>query len=120
TEYARALKLMPPRDAAWSPRVLTCSAVTGEGLPAIWDAVKAHRDALLGAGAWDARRAEQRVGWMWQALEASVVDRLRADPGTAAALVDLEAEVRAGELSPDRAADRLLAAFFHSVRDGSP
>ena len=114
-EYTRALGLVPPRDAAWSPRVLTCSAVTGEGLPELWAAVQAHRAALQASGAWEARRAEQRVGWMWQAVEASLLDRLRADPGIDAGLAAIQADVRAGTLSPDRAAERLLAAFLASV-----
>jgi LAO/AO transport system kinase len=113
-EYARALALVPPRDAAWSPRVLTCSAVTGEGLSDLWHAVAAHRQALEQAGAWEGRRAEQRVRWLWQALETSLVDRLRADPAVAAALAGIQAEVRAGTVSPDRAAEQLLLTFLGS------
>lgn len=118
-EYTRALHLVPPRDSAWRPRVLMSSALTGDGLPELWAAALAHREALVAAGIWEERRAEQRVHWMWQALESALTDRLRADPAVASALAGVQADVRAGRLSPDRGAERLLAAFFASEASGA-
>ncbi len=43
-DYAAALHLVRPRIATWSPRVLTCSALTGEGIPEVWDTVGEFRD----------------------------------------------------------------------------
>jgi LAO/AO transport system kinase len=111
-QYKRALDLIPPRDPAWTPRVLTCSAITGDGIDALWSAVADHRDALQTSGSWDRQRQDQRVRWMWQALETALSDALHADPEVAKRLRDLENQVRAGSLAPDRAAAQLLRAFL--------
>jgi LAO/AO transport system kinase len=110
-EYQAALHLMRPRHPGWSPPVLTCSAVTGDGLDALWAAVEAHRAAMLAAGALAEARAQQQVHWMWRAIEDGLLRRFRADPAVAPRVPALEAEVRAGARSPDHAAEALLAAF---------
>ncbi len=110
-QHAAALRLIPPKLPVWTPQALTCSAVTGQGIDAIWAAATAFRDTLQGAGHWDARRREQRVRWMWRALEGDLVDALHRDPAVQARLQALEPEVRDGTRTPDEAAAILLAAF---------
>jgi len=110
--YRQALSLVPPRLAAWTPQVATCSAVTGDGLVELWALAAEHRAALEQSGDWERQRAEQRVGWMHAALEAGLRARFEADAGVAAARDALEASVRDGSVSPDAAAAKLLATFF--------
>ena len=52
-----------------APEVLTCSASTGEGLPALIDAVGSRASALHGP-AMIARRQAQGEAWLAQALKA--------------------------------------------------
>ena len=111
-EYRSALALIPPRAPAWTPRVHTCSAVTGEGLQTLWDELQALRTALTDDGTWDARRADQRVHWMWQAVDAGLAARLRAHPAVVAALPQLQADVHDGHVLPDAAAAQLLRLAF--------
>ena len=111
-EYATALELMAPRSPAWRPRVRLCSALTGDGLDALWQAVLEHREALQGTGEWDERRGEQRVRWLWRAIEDGLREALAADAPAHRALAGLETAVRRGELVPDVAAERVLAAFL--------
>ena len=42
-EYARALHLMPRRSPHWTVPVLSCSALTGEGLDELWAEVVRFR-----------------------------------------------------------------------------
>lgn len=109
--YEDALRLMQPRSENWAVPVLTCSALEGSGLPEIWERVEAHRTALTGSGEWDARRAEQRVRWMWRAIEDGLTARFRADDSVAARLGEAERRVRDGEAAPDDVAAELLDAF---------
>jgi LAO/AO transport system kinase len=111
-QYQQALALIPPLHPEWTPRVVTCSAQTGDGLAALWDCVREHSHALRETGAWESQRQEQRVGWMWQSVEAGLQVALHADAVVGEALVDLEADVRAGRVAPDVAASRLLSAFL--------
>ncbi len=110
-QHAGALRLLPPKLAAWTPEALTCSALSGEGVDAIWASATSFRDVLRSAGHWDARRREQRVRWMWRALEDNLIDALRRDAVVQARLQALEPDVRAGTRTPDEAAALLLAAF---------
>lgn len=110
-QHASALRLIPPKTGVWTPEAMTCSALTGEGVDRIWTQAEAFREALTAAGLWEARRKEQRVRWMWRALEDGVREAVHLDPGVKAKLRALEPEVRAGVRTPDEAAAILLAAF---------
>ncbi|MCA9713341.1 MAG: methylmalonyl Co-A mutase-associated GTPase MeaB [Myxococcales bacterium] len=110
-EYAGALRYMSPRTPGWRAPVVTCSALTGAGIDALWRTLGEHRAALERAGAWERQRRAQRLHWMWRAVEDGLHQRLRADPAVAARVPELEAAVRDGRLSPERAAASLLDAF---------
>ena len=109
-DYVAALRLLRPADPAWSPRVLACSARTGEGVAAVWEAVRDHRRAL-GPEGIARRRAAQARAWLWSEIDAALKAAFRRHPGVRARLEALEAAVVAGETTPDAAAAELLAAF---------
>ena len=110
--YAGALGLLRPLEAGWTTPVLTASALTGEGIDRVWQAVQDHRAALTATGALSARRARQAVAWLWSELRESLEDRLRAAPAVAARLEQSEAAVAEGRITPAAAAAELLAAFL--------
>ncbi|MBL4688369.1 MAG: methylmalonyl Co-A mutase-associated GTPase MeaB, partial [Nannocystaceae bacterium] len=116
-DYRAALDLVPARLKAWDPVVVTCSALTGDGLEALWTTVTAHRSAFEASGDWDGQRAEQRVGWMTAAVTAGLAARFEVAPRVRSARAALEAKVRDGDTSPDHAAKALLAAFFDGATD---
>jgi LAO/AO transport system kinase len=113
-DYAGALRLVRPRpgDPEGWPRAMTVSALTGTGLAEAWAAVEDLAAARKASGAWDARRRSQAEAWFAHALETGLVARLNADPATAARRRELAAQVAAGEIAPDVAAESLLDAIF--------
>jgi LAO/AO transport system kinase len=111
-QHANALHLIPPKVPVWTPQTMTCSAVTGDDVAEVWSAAQRYRDALTTAGLWQDRRREQRVRWMWRALEDGVRDAVHGDAQVRAMLQALEPEVRAGVRTPDEAAALLLRAFL--------
>jgi LAO/AO transport system kinase len=112
SDYANALRLVRPRTAAWSPRVVRCSALHGEGVAEVWEAVAEFRAALTAAGELDARRADQARDWMWSEISDSLLERLRADRGASKVAGKLEAEVRSGRVPPTAAAEQVLRTFL--------
>ena len=110
-DYQAALQLLRPASPVWTPEVLTCSALHGEGIAEVWQAIRRQRTALEQAGELEAKRARQTRSWLWAELQAGLVDALRADAATAGLLEELEAAVRQGRLLPSRAARRLVARF---------
>ncbi len=109
-DYAAALHLVRPRSAAWTPRVLTCSALTGSGIPEVWDAVAEFRTAI--ADELAGLRAGQNREWMWSEVTDSLLDALTADAGTAALARRLEGEVAAGTITPAAAARAVVASYL--------
>jgi LAO/AO transport system kinase len=107
-EYRSALHILTPRSANWSPPVVTYSALTGEGVAALWTHALDHREKLTAAGELASRRAEQQVKWMWAMLEERLFAPLRSDRSIKAALTSIEAEVAAGTLAPAAAVDKIV------------
>src|SRR6202167_5040878 len=54
-EYRAALHILSPRSPHWSPPVVTYSALTGDGIPALWEKVLDHRTAMNASGEFAAR-----------------------------------------------------------------
>jgi LAO/AO transport system kinase len=107
-ELAGALRMVAPAGATWRVPVLPCSAETGAGLDEVWAAVGRHRSALDGQGELATKRADQQVQWMWATVRDRLMDRLRDDPAVRGAIPQLEAAVRAGELTATLAAEAVL------------
>jgi LAO/AO transport system kinase len=110
-DYQAALRLLRPATPGWTPEVLTCSALHGEGIAAVWQAVQRQRSALEAAGELAAKRQRQSGSWLWAEVQAGLADALRADPATAELLAALEDEVAGGRLLPPQAARALVARF---------
>lgn len=111
-DYRRAIHLMNPASPNWTPPVMTCSAVTNEGLPRIWETIVEHRERLTATGERQARRHRQQIGWMWSLIGDRLLDEFRESAKVTAMLPEVEAAVLAGEVPPGVAADRLLAVFL--------
>jgi LAO/AO transport system kinase len=109
-DYGAALHLVRPRIESWTPRVLTCSALTGDGIAEVWDAVADFRATV--AGALPGLRAVQNRDWMWSEVTDSLLDALTADATTARLARELEAQVAAGTTTPAAAARAVVRAFL--------
>ena len=92
--------------------MLRCSALTGSGIDEIWQTVERHRQVMEASGARAAKRAAQAGAWMWSEIRAGLLRQFRSHPGVEAALTALEAEVRAGRVTPTAAARRLIRLFL--------
>ncbi len=107
-ELAKALALIHPAGAVWVPPVLTCSALHDAGIDEVWSQVEQHRAVLSRSGLLDERRADQQVQWMWATVEEALVTDFRARSDVRSKAADLEAKLRAGQITPTGAARKLL------------
>jgi LAO/AO transport system kinase len=108
-EYKAALHILAPRSEHWAPPVVTYSALTGDGIEALWTKILDHRRAMQASGDFAARRREQQVKWMWAMLEERLKARLRADPAVRARVRQTEAAVADGRMTPAIGADAVMA-----------
>ncbi len=109
SEYKAALHILAPRSEHWFPPVVTYSALTGDGIDALWDKVLAHRTAMQASGDFEARRRDQQVKWMWAMLEDRLKARLRSDPSVRSKVKQAEAAVADGRMTPAVGADTVVA-----------
>jgi LAO/AO transport system kinase len=94
----------------WVPPVLTCSGLSGRGVPEVWAKVQQHRESLGEQGLAD-KRARQQLDFTWALVRDELEQRLRRSPSVAAVRDEIRAEVLDGTLPATAAADRLLEAF---------
>jgi LAO/AO transport system kinase len=116
-EFSNALHLFPASPDGWVPRVVTCSAITGEGIPEIWETVLEHRKLLETNGYLPARRSLQALQWMKELVSLGLEDLFRRDPAVAGRLPALQDAVRRGRVTPFAAARELLELFDSQNRE---
>ena len=111
-EYQMALHLTAPSSPHWTPPVVTCAGLTGEGVESLWSHVEEHRRVLSEAGDFQRRREEQRVRWMWSMLDDRLLEALRVHPKVGELLPELESQVRSHDITPGQAVDTLIEGFL--------
>ena len=114
-QYETALRLLGETESGWTPRVHTCSAETGDGIPEVWTSVRDYQALTQENGFFDEQRRRQARHWMYQTIEDTLRDDFFSTPAVDAARSDLEADVQAGRLSSVAAAQKLLAIYRDSV-----
>ena len=103
TELRTALTLLTPHDAPWRPVALRASALTGEGLGAVWETAERYAQEVdLGV-----RRQAQAAQWFDELLREAAWRAFRAGVD-GAQLQALRADVAAGRLTAVQGVSALL------------
>ena len=108
--YASALHLLSPASDHWQPPVLTCSAVSMEGVDLIWDTVLEHRQKMRASGEFDIKRRGQALDWLHALVDDGLKERFMRHPKIRQHLPRYQRDVARGDTSPTVAAQELL--FF--------
>jgi len=107
-EYETALHMLMPNSPNWTPPVLTCSSINGEGIDRIWNTIKEHRTKLTDCGEMASKRKTQALDWMSFLLDDGLRQWFYNTPDVKKALNDLQKDVESKNTSPTAAADMLL------------
>jgi LAO/AO transport system kinase len=111
-EYENALHYLQPATEGWRTKTVTCSALTGEGIPDIWNHIQEFIRIMNKSGEFDKRRSEQNLEWMFTLLEESIKQKFYSHPKVRSSLQSLREKVKEGELLPTKAAEELLKIFY--------
>jgi len=109
-ELAGALRLVHSGGAGWVPPVLTCSALTGDGVTELWATIGRHR-AFLGPEGLAAKRSAQQWELTWALVRDELDQRLRRSAAVSDAADALRGDVLTGRLPAAAAADAILTAY---------
>jgi LAO/AO transport system kinase len=116
-ELSGALRMIYGPDARWTPPVLTCSGLSGEGLDTVWQQIGRYSETMQADGSLQEKRRQQQVDWAWSMVREQLLGRLAEHPSVREVVPETERAVRSGELTATLAAERILRAF---TGDGTP
>ena len=115
-EAQNALHFFPASGSGWTPRAVTCSALTGAGISELWALVLEYTELTRGNGWLAASRREQQRRWMQEMIDQALRHRFDAHPAVRGQIAALERDVAEGRTTPFRAARTLLQAYSEPGR----
>jgi LAO/AO transport system kinase len=100
-------------ESDWKPPIVLTEAVTGEGIPKLWEQIAAHREHLESNGLLDDRRRKNLAGEVFTVASARAkihLEQAVADDPELRRLLD---EVQRRELDPLTAVREIMLRVFH-------
>ncbi|MBO0932366.1 methylmalonyl Co-A mutase-associated GTPase MeaB [Fibrella aquatilis] len=112
-EYQHALHLFPPTGTGWQPPVLTCSALTGMGISALWELIEKHQRLMSqpnhdGTSVRTRHRQQQALDWFKTLLRQRIEQQFFTQNGLTDKLQAIEKQVINGDLLPSIAITKLF------------
>ncbi|MFT3782659.1 MAG: methylmalonyl Co-A mutase-associated GTPase MeaB [Nibricoccus sp.] len=109
-EMIRVLHYLRPATEGWTTPALLASALTGDGIPEVWETVKKFFETARLGGALEERRRSQSIAWMHSLIRESLHNDFYQNASVIAQRPSLEAAVADGRLPALAAARQLLGA----------
>ena len=116
-EVRSVLALDTERD--WKPPIVLTEAVTGEGVPELWEKIAEHRAHLEESGTLAERRAANLAGEVFAVASARAKTRLEVAVAGDEELRRLLGEVQRRELDPLTAVREIMERVFEVRDDGA-
>ncbi|MCU0338540.1 MAG: methylmalonyl Co-A mutase-associated GTPase MeaB [Spirosomaceae bacterium] len=107
-EYQNALHFFPPTQNGWLPPVLTCSALTQQGLSEVWQMIQQYANLTHENGFWRKNRQTQNLDWMHTLITQALTERFYNDPSVKTQLDEVSNFVKNEKWLPSQAATFLL------------
>lgn len=109
-QYETAFHLLSPPYRNWSPPVVTCSALTMDGLENILEIILEHRKRLTASGDLESKRREQAAEWLRFMVREGVQEWFYQSPAADVMAQTLK-QVEVGLMTPTSAAAQVLACL---------
>ncbi len=116
SHFRNALHLFPPTESGWKPKVLTYSGFYSLGIREIWDMVDEYRHFAMDSGYFYERRQRQAKWWMYESINEALRLSFYGNPTVKAMKPSVEAQILGDQLSSFVGAQRLLDAYFETLR----
>ena len=106
-------------ESDWKPPIVLTEAVTGEGIPELWEKIAAHREHLESDGLLDERRRKNLAGEVFTVASARAKTHLEQAVADDPELRRLLDEVQRRELDPLTAVREIMIRVFKVEADGN-
>ncbi len=110
-EYKSALHIMSDSTSTWHPPVVTCSGLTGDGVPELWERVIKHQKLMQASGERKIRRENQRVSWLNSYIRDQLLSDFFSSPTVKNAFSEINDQVKSGNIPVSRAANDLIDLY---------
>ena len=111
-EFNRALHLFPAKKSGWTPKTATCSALTSEGIPEVWNTITEFLNLTQSNSYFFEKRKEQNQFWMLETINDQLKSNFYSDFEIQQLLESTKKAVQNDEISPFAAATLLLEKYF--------
>lgn len=112
TEFNLALHLFPVKKSGWTPTTATCSAITHEGIPEVWETITQFLELTKANHYFFEKRAAQNQYWMLETINEQLKSNFYKDTEIQKLLDSTKKAVSTSEISPFAAAQLLLEKYF--------
>ena len=111
-EFNRALHLFPAKKSGWIPKTTTCSAITSEGIPEVWNTITEFLNLTQSNSYFFEKRQNQNQFWMIETINDQLKSNFYNNPEIQQQLDSTKKAVQNDEISPFAAASLLLEKYF--------
>jgi len=111
-EFGRALHLFPAKKSGWIPTTSTCSSITLEGIPEVWDTINQFITQTQSHNFFFDKRKDQNQYWMLETINEQLKTNFFNHPEIKKLLEENKKAVQNDEISPFAAAHLLLKKYF--------
>lgn len=116
TQLKSALHFFPLPESGWKPQALTCSALTGEGIPEVWKTIQDYVEFTKLNGYFKHKRQEQSRQIMIDSIDARLHEHFYQHKEIAAQLREVESRLTKEKITPYQAAGQLLDLYFSLLK----
>ncbi len=113
-EFGRALHLFPAKKSGWIPSTSTCSSITREGIPEVWETINKYVTLTQSNNFFFDKRKDQNQYWMLETINEQLKTNFFNHPEIEKLLEENKKAVQNNEISPFAAAQLLLKKYFKS------
>ncbi len=116
TQLKSALHFFPIPESGWKPQSLTCSALTGEGIPEIWKTIQDYVEFTRLNGYFRQKRQEQSRQIMIDSIDARLHEHFYQHKEIISQLREVESRLIKEKITPYQAAGQLLDLYFSLLK----
>ena len=110
-EFEKALHYLYHATEGWTTHAYACSAMTGEGIPEIWQTISDFKEQIQKSGVWQIRRRHQEKDWLHSLVDEQLHNLFVTHSSIQSILPEVERDVMEGKLTALTAAKMLLERF---------
>ena len=110
-EFNRALHLFPAKKSGWIPTTATCSSITHEGIPSVWETIEKFLELTKTNNSFFEKRKEQNQYWMLETINEQLKSNFYNQLEIQNLLESTKKAVQNNEISPFAAAQKLLNVY---------